>query len=82
MAAIDDFKANLIGGGARANQFKVFITWPAIVPDTPVLVAKASWVLARTYLTPSPLVPTITSTSRQTTVGCMPSVTTGHPPPS
>ena len=29
MAAIDDFKANLIGGGARANQFRVTITPPA-----------------------------------------------------
>ena len=28
MANIDDFKANLIGGGARANQFKVTITPP------------------------------------------------------
>ena len=28
MAAIDDFKANLIGGGARANQFRVSITAP------------------------------------------------------
>ena len=28
MASIDDFKANLIGGGARANQFKVTITPP------------------------------------------------------
>ena len=29
MASIDDFKANLIGGGARANQFRVTITPPA-----------------------------------------------------
>ena len=29
MANIDDFKANLIGGGARANQFRVTITTPA-----------------------------------------------------
>ena len=29
MAQIDDFKANLIGGGARANQFRVTITEPA-----------------------------------------------------
>ena len=29
MAQIDDFKANLIGGGARANQFRVTITPPA-----------------------------------------------------
>ena len=28
MAQIDDFKAQLIGGGARANQFKVTITPP------------------------------------------------------
>ena len=28
MAAIDDFKAYLIGGGARANQFRVTITPP------------------------------------------------------
>ena len=28
MALIDDFKANLIGGGARANQFRVTITPP------------------------------------------------------
>ena len=29
MGNIDDFKANLIGGGARANQFRVTITPPA-----------------------------------------------------
>jgi len=29
MASIDDFKANLIGGGARANQFRVTVTPPA-----------------------------------------------------
>ena len=28
MAAIDDFKANLIGGGARANQYRVTINSP------------------------------------------------------
>ena len=28
MANIDDFKANLIGGGARANQYRVTITPP------------------------------------------------------
>ena len=28
MASINDFKANLIGGGARANQFRVTITSP------------------------------------------------------
>ena len=29
MANIDDFKSNLIGGGARANQFRVTITPPS-----------------------------------------------------
>ena len=29
MAQIDDFKAQLIGGGARANQFRVTITQPS-----------------------------------------------------
>jgi len=29
MAQIDDFKAQLIGGGARANQFRVTITPPS-----------------------------------------------------
>ena len=29
MSNIDDFKANLIGGGARANQFRVTITPPS-----------------------------------------------------
>ena len=28
MGNIDDFKANLIGGGARANQFRVTLTPP------------------------------------------------------
>ena len=28
MAQIDDFKANLIGGGARANEFRVTVTPP------------------------------------------------------
>ena len=29
MTSINDFKANLIGGGARANQFRVTITPPS-----------------------------------------------------
>ena len=33
MANIDDFKANLIGGGARANQFRVTITPPSGNPN-------------------------------------------------
>ncbi len=31
MASINDFKANLIGGGARANQFRVTIFSPPAI---------------------------------------------------
>ena len=31
MANISDFKAQLIGGGARPNQFNVQLTFPAFV---------------------------------------------------
>tara|TARA_B100000925_G_C21949401_1_gene448247 strand:- start:572 stop:1138 length:567 start_codon:yes stop_codon:yes gene_type:complete len=34
MARIDDFKAALIGGGARANQFRVLPQFPAGVTNT------------------------------------------------
>ena len=29
MASIDDFKSNLIGGGARANQYRVIMSTPS-----------------------------------------------------
>jgi hypothetical protein len=32
MATLDQFKSNLLGGGARANQFKVTLVAPAGVP--------------------------------------------------
>ena len=54
MAAIDDFKANLIGGGARANQFRVTITPPpgiAIGLD----VRRASFLVTASNLTQSQL---------------------------
>jgi hypothetical protein len=31
MASIDDFKSNLIGGGARANQYRVIMTTPPAI---------------------------------------------------
>jgi len=31
MASIDDFKSNLIGGGARANQYRVIMTTPGAI---------------------------------------------------
>lgn len=32
MARISDFKAHMTGGGARANQFRVTLTFPSFVP--------------------------------------------------
>lgn len=37
MANISDFKAQLIGGGARANQFRVELTFPSFVAAGPVI---------------------------------------------
>ena len=54
MANIDDFKANLIGGGARANQFRVTVTPPsgiAIGLDT----RRTSFLVTGTNLPPSTL---------------------------
>jgi len=32
MANINDFKSRLKGGGARANQFKVTLPFPGLIP--------------------------------------------------
>ena len=58
MANIDDFKANLIGGGARANQFRVTITPPsgiAIGLD----VRRASFLVTASILPASMEIPTL-----------------------
>ena len=44
MATIDEFKANLIGGGARANQFRVTFTTPGAIA-TGLDIAKASFLI-------------------------------------
>tara|TARA_Y100001963_G_scaffold9731_1_gene12431 strand:- start:912 stop:1448 length:537 start_codon:yes stop_codon:yes gene_type:complete len=49
MAAIDDFKANLLGGGARANQFRVTITPPAGIA-TGLDVRRASFLVTASNL--------------------------------
>ena len=41
MALIDRFKANMMHGGARANQFKVTINLPAGVIDAAQLVSES-----------------------------------------
>lgn len=35
MASIDEFKGNMQQGGARPNQFKVFLTFPSIISRAP-----------------------------------------------
>jgi len=49
MAQIDDFKANLIGGGARANQFRVTVTPPPGIA-TGLDVRRASFLVTTTSL--------------------------------
>lgn len=44
MANIDSFKANLLGGGARANQFFVQLAFPQYVAAGPALSAKGQFV--------------------------------------
>jgi hypothetical protein len=43
MANISDFKAQLIGGGARANQFRVELAFPTYVAAGPVVGVKSQF---------------------------------------
>jgi hypothetical protein len=43
MANISDFKAQLIGGGARANQFRVELSFPSYVSAGPVIGVRAQF---------------------------------------
>jgi len=49
MASIDDFKSNLIGGGARANQYRVIMTTPPAI-TTGLDVNRASFLVKATSL--------------------------------
>lgn len=49
MASIDDFKSNLIGGGARANQYRVIITTPPAIA-TGLDINRASFLCKATSL--------------------------------
>lgn len=49
MASIDDFKSNLIGGGARANQYSVIMTTPPAI-TTGLDVNRASFLVKATSL--------------------------------
>ena len=43
MSSISQFKANLIQGGARANQFQVFVTFPSLIPNGQVAGQRAQF---------------------------------------
>ena len=55
MAQIDDFKANLIGGGARANQFRVTITPPSGIANIGLDVRRTSFLVTASNLPGSTL---------------------------
>ena len=56
MANIDDFKANLIGGGARANQFRVTVT-PPLGISTGLDIRRASFLCRASSLPAMTLTP-------------------------
>ena len=56
MAQIDDFKANLIGGGARANQYRVTITPPTGI-TTGLQVRRTSFLVTGSSLPAMTLTP-------------------------
>lgn len=43
MANISDFKAHMTGGGARANQFRVLLTFPSYVSTGPLVGLKSQF---------------------------------------
>jgi hypothetical protein len=48
--AIQDFKSQLSGGGARANQFRIILTFPNWVPTGPLATLKAGFLVTATAL--------------------------------
>lgn len=61
MANISAFKANLIDGGARPNQFRVKLTFPAFVGAQGVFAAQSAEFLCRSSLLPASNVDDITT---------------------
>lgn len=48
--AIQDFKSQLTGGGARPNQFRIILTFPNWVPTGPLATLKAGFLVNATAL--------------------------------
>ena len=58
MASIDDFKSNLIGGGARANQYRVIMSTPPAIA-TGLDVVRTQYLVKATSL-PGQTIPEVT----------------------
>ena len=58
MASIDDFKSNLIGGGARANQYRVIMSTPSGIA-TGLDVVRTQYLVKATSL-PGQTIPEVT----------------------
>ena len=61
--AIQDFKSALTGGGSRANQFRVILTFPNWVPTGPLATLKAGFLVTAAEL-PGSTIGTTTVTYR------------------
>ena len=44
MSTISDFKAHMLQGGARPNQFKVILSFPSFITNGPALADKAQFI--------------------------------------
>jgi hypothetical protein len=55
MANISDFKAQMIGGGARANQFRVELAFPSYVSAGPIIGLKTQFLCKAAQLPASTL---------------------------
>ena len=62
MASIDDFKSNLIGGGARANQYRVIMTTPPAIA-TGLDINRTQYLVKATSL-PGQTIPEVTENFR------------------
>lgn len=61
MARIDDFKAQLVGGGARPTQFRVDLSYPKnlILPSAATAIQRGQFLIKATTLPRSTIEPTV-----------------------
>jgi hypothetical protein len=64
MASISDFKAQMLGGGARPNQFRVELTFPQFIGSRGATAGNAAQFLCRATLLPASTIEDITAAYR------------------